>query len=155
MTRGWCGVGIERPKREVNQGTLWRSAVCLGASMTFTIGRRYHPQPSDTGKSWRSVPYIPYENLTAFEKARPFDVPVIGVEITADSTPLETFVHPERCLYLLGPEDGSLSNAALALCSDVVSFSSAYCLNVAMAGTVVMYDRHVKAMARRPLERIA
>ena len=142
----WCGIGTARTKREVNLGTLFRSAACLNADLVFTVGRRYTPQSSDTVKSWTHLPYVPYPDLDAFAASRPFDTPIIGVELTPDARPLETFVHPRRALYLLGPEDGSLSAAELALCSEVVAFSSSYCLNVAAAGTVVLYDRQAKAM---------
>jgi tRNA G18 (ribose-2'-O)-methylase SpoU len=145
----WCGIGIERNKRGVNLGTLFRSAVCLHADFVFTIGRRYDPHCSDTVRSWTHLPYVPYDDVESFRNARPFDTPVIGVELAPDAKPLETFVHPRRALYLLGPEDGSLSNAALDMCTDVVAFSSAYCLNVASAGTVVLYDRHAKLSAKR------
>lgn len=145
----WCGIGIERGKTVENLGTLFRSAVCLGADFVFTIGGRYHPQASDTVRSWTHLPYVAYPTLEAFTETRPFDTPLIGVELTDDARPLERFVHPRRALYLLGPEDGSLSNAALALCQDVIAFQSRYCLNVAAAGTVLLYDRQTKFATER------
>ena len=142
--RGYCGIGIERTKTPANVGTLWRSAVCLGADFLFTIGRRYPNQASDTVHAWKHVPMFEYADLDDFNAHRPYDVPLIGVELTDDARPLETFTHPERAIYLLGPEDGSLSKAATALCQTVVRFHSGYCLNVASAGTVVLYDRQAK-----------
>lgn len=142
--RGYCGIGIERTKTPANVGTLWRSAVCLGADFIFTIGRRYPHQASDTVKSWRHVPSFEYADLDDFANHRPFDVPLVGVELTEGARPLEGFQHPERAIYLLGPEDGSLSARALSMCQEVVQFESAYCLNVASAGTVVLYDRQAK-----------
>lgn len=144
--RGFCAVGIERTKNEMNVGTLWRSAVCLGADFIFTIGGRYHRQASDTTAAHRQIPLFEYADLDAFQQHRPYDVPLVGVELTDDAEPLETFDHPERALYLLGPEDGSLSKAALDLCQHVVKFQAAYCLNVASAGTVVLYDRQAKLL---------
>ena len=38
---GYCGIGIENGKAEVNLGTLWRSAHIFGAVFLFTVGRRY------------------------------------------------------------------------------------------------------------------
>lgn len=144
--RGYCAIGIERTKTEANVGTLWRSAVCLGADFIFTIGGRYKRQASDTVASWRHIPMFEYEDMEDFRLHRPLDVPLVGVELTDDAQPLETFAHPERALYLLGPEDGSLSRAALDQCQAVVKFESAYCLNVASAGTVVLYDRQAKLL---------
>ena len=54
---------------------------------------------------------------------------------------------------MLGPEQGSLSPQLLARCDYVVSIPTSFCVNVAMAGAIVMYDR-VRSLARfadRPL----
>lgn len=146
-SRGYFGIGIERSKTEANVGTLWRSAFALGASFVFTIGRRYPRQSSDTTESWRHIPLLEYADVDDFRAHIPYDCQVVGVEITPDAKALETFTHPQRAIYLLGPEDGSLSARAAELCQHVVRFDSAYCLNVAVAGTVVMYDRNAKAAA--------
>lgn len=148
--RGFFGIGIERGKTTTNLGTLWRSAVCMDASFIFTVGARYHPQASDTVKSWRHVPYFKYADVADFRAHIPHDVVPVGVELTADAQPLETFPHPPRAVYLLGPEDGSLSGAALELCASVVKIDTRWCLNVAAAGSVLMYDRRQKAaLAKR------
>ena len=90
-----------------------------------------------------------YADLADFQAHRPFSAPLVGVELADEAQPLEQFHHPRQALYLLGPEDGSLSRAAVDLCQYVVSFDSRYCLNVASAGTVVLYDRHVKVGWKR------
>jgi tRNA G18 (ribose-2'-O)-methylase SpoU len=141
QSRGYFGIGIERSKTEANVGTLWRSAYCLGAAFIFTIGRRYPRQSTDTTEAWRHIPLLEFADVADFALHRPYDCQTVGVELTERAVPLETFKHPQRAIYLLGPEDGSLSPAAMALCQAVVQFESRYCLNVAAAGTVVMYDR--------------
>ena len=144
----WCAIGAERPKTAANLGSLFRSAVCLRADMIFTVADRYYePACTDTVKAWTHVPYFRYSDLDDFADHRPYDTPVVGVELTDDAEPLERFTHPRRAVYLLGPEDGSLSKAALSVCTHVVKVDTAYCLNQAMAGTVVLYDRHMKAGA--------
>jgi len=143
-SRGYFGIGIERCKSGVNVGTLWRSAYCLGAAFIFTIGGRYHRQASDVTKSWRHIPLLEFTDVTDFAAHRPYDCQVVGVELCDRASPLETFAHPHRAVYLLGPEDGSLSQAAMDMCQHIVRFDSRYCLNVASAGTVVMYDRQTK-----------
>lgn len=145
----WFGIGIERCKREVNLGTLWRSAVCFGASFVFTIGHRYERQASDTVGAPYCVPFFAYQDLDDFNDHRPYGGPLVGVELAPNARPLETFVHPRRALYLLGPEDGSLSLRAQALCQEIVAFDSRWCLNVATAGSVVLYDRQMKAALNR------
>ena len=142
--RGYCGIGIESPKTETNLGTLWRSAYCLGADFIFTIGDRYRKQASDTVKAWKHIPYWKFDNWEDFINHIPYDCPIVGIEITDKAKPLERFTHPERAIYLLGKEDGSLSSKALSGCKYIVRFTSKYCLNVASAGTVVLYDRQTK-----------
>lgn len=142
--RGYFGIGIERSKTELNIGTLWRSAFALGASFIYTIGQRYPRQASDTTQAWKHIPLLEYADLEDFKNHIPYECNIIGVELTEDARSLETFVHPERAIYLLGPEDGSLSKEAIKICQQVVKFNSKYCLNVASAGTVVMYDRQTK-----------
>jgi tRNA G18 (ribose-2'-O)-methylase SpoU len=144
--RGFCAIGIEGPKTEANVGTLWRSAVCLGADFIFTVNHRYQRQASDTVAAWRNIPLFQYEDADDFRQHRPFDVPLIGVELTDEASSLERFVHPERALYLLGPEDGTLSPKMQRQCQSIVRFQSSYCLNVASAGTVVLYDRQQKLL---------
>lgn len=141
---GYFGVGVERSKTEANVGTLWRSAFALGASFVFTVGKRYPRQSTDTTQAWRHIPLLEYADVEDLRRHVPYDCQVVGVEIAPDAVPLETFVHPSRAIYLLGPEDGSLSRAAMDICQRVVQFDSSYCLNVAAAGTVVLYDRSAK-----------
>jgi len=65
---------------------------------------------------------------------------LVGIEIDDISVPLYTFIHPQRCAYLLGAEDTGLDDAA-CLCDSVIEIPSSYCLNVATTGAIVMYDR--------------
>lgn len=144
--RGYFGIGIENCKTGVNLGTLWRSAHALGASFIFVIGQRYRTQASDTTKAYRSIPLYRYLAFDDFYQAMPFDCQLIGVEYPYDKAkPLTEFSHPTRAIYLLGAEDCGLSKQALARCHRVAFIPSQYCLNVAVAGSIIMYDRLTKA----------
>lgn len=141
MSRGFCAVGVDRPKKAVNVGTLWRSAALLDASYLFTVGRRYQPQRSDTRKEWRHCPLIHFADVDDLVNHLPREARLVGVELTAEATPLTAYHHPERACYLLGAEDLGLSPETLARCDDVVKVATADCLNVAVAGSLVLYDR--------------
>jgi tRNA G18 (ribose-2'-O)-methylase SpoU len=143
--RGYFGIGIEHVKSEVNVGTLFRSAMILGADFAFTIGRRYPKQSSDTLKSWRHVPFIEYADFDDFYSHLPLECRLVGVEIVPEAKPLAQFTHPERAVYLLGAEDHGLSKRALAKAHFKVVLPGAYCLNVSTAGAIVMYDRITKS----------
>lgn len=147
--RGYCGIGVERAKTIANLGTLWRSALCLGADFIFTVGDRYHHQCTDTTKAYRHLPYWRFANWDDFHAHVPYDCQVVAVEVLPHAVPLETFAHPERAIYLLGPEDGSLSPQALAICQHIVRINTTVCLNVATAGSIVLYDRRAKFHTER------
>lgn len=143
--RGFCGIGIYRPKTEVNVGTLVRSARAFGADFVFTIGERYRRSPSAV-KHERHLPVLHFESLEAFRDCMPRndDTRIVAVEITEDSSSLPTFTHPERAIYLLGAEDDGLPPEALKGCN-VVEIPGKYCLNVGVAGSIVLYDRVAKS----------
>lgn len=146
LLRGYCGIGIHYVKNNVNVGTLWRSAYCLGADFIFTIGKRYKREASDTTKAFKHIPLWTFDTVDDFLCHMPRDCQLIGIEITDTAKSLEVFCHPERAIYLLGQEDGSLPQGILNRCVHVVKFTSRHCLNVASAGTVVLYDRQTKRM---------
>jgi len=139
--RGYYGVGIYGTKTVANVGTLWRSAANMGAAFIFTVGRRFPRQTSDTLKAWKHVPYFEFDSFDEFRV--PKDCVVVGVEQPGD--PLPTFKHPERAIYLLGAEDHGIPPELLDRCQEVVEVPSGRCLNVAVAGSIVLYDRNAKA----------
>lgn len=144
MTRGYCGIGIVGTKSGLNVGTLWRSAAILGASFIYTAGRRYPQQASDTIKAWRHVPMFQYRDGEELLDNLPYSCEPVAVEITPSSTPIERFVHPERACYILGAEDTGLPDYLIQACTRVVQLPGEFCLNVAVAGSIVLYDRLAK-----------
>ena len=142
--RGYYGIGIEHTKTTQNVGTLWRSASIMGANFIFTIGRRYKKQPSDTMKSWKHIPLYNYETFEEFYKAIPFDCRLIGVELDERSIPIKEFIHPERCIYLLGAEDSGLTKKAMDKCHMIVQLPGEFSMNVSVAGSIIMFDRNMK-----------
>jgi tRNA G18 (ribose-2'-O)-methylase SpoU len=145
---GYFGIGIENTKDYQNIGTLYRSAFIMGASFIFTIGKRYQKQCSDTVKAWRNIPLYAYETFDEFYNAMPYDCRLIGVELDERSKPIAKFSHPKRCIYLLGAEDVGLSKEALSKCHELVQLPGDYCLNVSVAGSIVMYDRQAKQASK-------
>jgi len=89
-----------------------------------------------------------YTDLDDFLTHRPIDCQLIGVELCEQATPLEEFSHPDRAQYILGPENGSLGAKVLSHCQSIVSFDSKFCVNVAIAGSITMYDRSLKNRLR-------
>lgn len=142
--RGFFGIGIYHGKNEQNIGTLWRSANILGADFIFTIGKRYSKQCTDTMNTPRHIPLFHYTDWDDFFQHVPYDCPVIGIELDDRSKSLETFVHPQRCIYLLGAEDSGIPKSILDRCWCTVQLLGDRCMNVSTAGSIVMYDRVAK-----------
>ncbi|MDD3029814.1 MAG: RNA methyltransferase [Alphaproteobacteria bacterium] len=142
--RGYFGIGIFNGKTEQNIGTLWRSASILGASFIFTVGRRYSHQCSDTAKAPKHIPLFNYPTWDDFIEHIPSGCPIVAVELDERSIPLEGYGHLDRCIYLLGAEDNGIPQKVLARCKDVVQILGDHCYNVAVAGSIVMYDRAAK-----------
>lgn len=141
MTNGYFEIGIYHTQCGHNVGTLWRSAHQLGAAGIFTIGKRYEKMPSDTMNTHNTIPLRHYLTFAQFLENRPHGALLVGIEM--GGTPLAEFSHPRNAVYLLGAEDHGLSKEALAACNHVVSLQAVRqtSYNVAVAGSLVMYDR--------------
>lgn len=136
------GIGIINVKAGVNVGTLWRSAWQLGASFVFTVGRRYKRQSSDTYCTPRNIPLWHWDGPE--DMRVPHAWPLIGIDYNAGkSTTLPDFKHPRSAVYLLGAEDHGLPAWAIERCVDMVAIPAVrnQSYNVAVAGSLVMYDR--------------
>ncbi len=151
--RGYFAIGVERISKQLNLGNLMRSSHAFGASFVFTLGAHYRSieARSDTSKAHDHVPLYNWQSIE--EAQFPQGCRLVGVELLDEAVDLPSFRHPLRAAYVLGPERGSLSPAVVARCDHIVKIPTRFCVNVAMAGAIVMYDR-VKSMGRfapRPL----
>lgn len=135
--------------KALNLGNLMRSAHGFGASFTFTIGTSYQAMEAraDTSKGQWHLPHYNWRSVS--ELALPSGCKLVGIELLDGAIDLPSFRHPLRAAYVLGPEQGSLSEPLLARCDYVVRIPTRFCVNVAMAGAIVMYDR-ARSLARFP-----
>lgn len=148
MSRGYFAVGIYMPRTEENVGTLLRTANLYGAAFVFTIGRKYHPQSTDTMSTHKHVPLFHFDTLDAARSALPDGCALVGIELNKRSRMLTDFKHPERVAYLLGSEREGLSREVMDECDALVQIDcpKPWSMNVAVAGSVVVYDRHAKGI---------
>ena len=140
--RGYFGIGAEDISKPMNLGALMRTAHAFGASFFFTINA--HPKVreaynSDTSRSFDSLPYHPFDSVD--ELRLPKGCQLVGVELLDEAVALPSFRHPPTAAYVLGRERGSLSPALIERCAHVVQIPTKFCLNVGLAGALVMYDR--------------
>ena len=90
---------------------------------------------------------IPLYHYTDFNELRwPHGCELVGVEINERSKELSDFRHPNRCIYLLGAEDSGLPAELIDICDHVIEVPTlkSFCLNVAVAGSIIMHDRFEK-----------
>ncbi len=152
--RGYFGIGVEGLSKPMNAGNLFRSAHAFGASFLFTIGAEYQrrrAKHADTSDAPGEVPLHTFDRLEDLEL--PVGCRLVGVELTDDAQELPSFRHPRQAAYVLGPERGSLSEALIERCAFTVKIPTKFCINVATAGAIVMYDRMVNLgrFASRPV----
>lgn len=140
--RGYFGIGIYQPKTTENMGTLWRSAHLLGASFIFTIGERYRKQPTDTMNAVGLTPLYNYPDWEDFKKHLPENSELVFIEQYESSTDLRSFIHPERAVYILGAEDKGVPEE-FSRGHRKVFIKTERSLNVAVAGSIVMYARSI------------
>jgi tRNA G18 (ribose-2'-O)-methylase SpoU len=148
--RGYFGIGAEEISKPMNLGALMRTAHAFGASFFFTVNAAPKVRDayrSDTSRSFDHVPYYPWESVD--DLRLPKGCALVGVELTEDAVELPTFKHPPAAAYVLGRERGSISPELQAHCAHIVKIPTRFCLNVGLAGALVMYDR-VIAMGGYP-----
>ena len=142
MARGYFGIGAEEISKAMNLGALMRTANAFGASFFFTINAHAKTRDvrnADTSRADGAMPYYPFETLE--ELLLPKGCALVGVELTDDAVELPRFKHPQAAAYVLGRERGSLSPEIQARCAHIVKIPTKFCINVGLAGALVMYDR--------------
>lgn len=145
--RGYFAIGVEGISKPMNVGNLVRSAHAFGASFFFTVEAVYQRKlgPSDTSKADAHLPI--YDWQTVGDMQLPRGCALVGIELLADAIELPSFRHPVCAAYVLGRERGELSPEMAAKCDHIVKIPTAFCVNVAIAGAIVMYDR-VRSLGR-------
>ena len=151
--RGYFGIGAEGISKAMNLGTLVRTAHAFGAAFAFVIDATYavRAAKSDTSEAAGRLPI--YEVPDAGALVLPKKCRLIGIELTDDAIDLPSFRHPPQAAYVLGPERGELSAEVQARCDHVVRIPTRFCVNLGVAGAIVMYDRMLSLgrFAERPV----
>jgi tRNA G18 (ribose-2'-O)-methylase SpoU len=154
QTRGYFAIGVEGVSKPGNLGALMRTAHGFGASFVFAIAPNLKLREAhlvDTSDTGANLPFYTYPDAAAL--LLPQDCCLVGVELLDDAIDLPSVRHPPRAAYVLGPERGTLSPALVARCHFVVKIPTRFCINVGIAGALVMYDRMIclGRFAERPV----
>lgn len=121
-----------------------RAAGCFQVDAVFYTGERYDraiPFNTDTQNASLSIPLTWVPSL-------PGDVDdntkIVCVELVEGAIPLPAFQHPEKALYIFGPEDGTIEQTVIDRANSVVFMPTIGSLNLAAAVNVLLYDRLAK-----------
>ncbi|MBR9834679.1 MAG: RNA methyltransferase [Alphaproteobacteria bacterium] len=140
--RGYFAIGAEGISKPMNLGALMRTANAFGASFVYSVNAHDKVRlayKADTSRTFKNVPYYQWDSLE--DMALPKGCQLVGIELTDDAVSLPEFRHPRAAAYVLGRERGDLSPEMLARCDHVVKIPTNFCINVSLAGALVMYDR--------------
>jgi len=153
-TRGYFGIGAEGISKPMNLGALLRTAHAFHASFCFAIGAAFDVKSvlaADTSMALDNMPVQLYPDVASFKL--PLGCRLVGIEITDDAIELPSFTHPPAAAYVLGAERDSLSPELQARCDFIVRVPTGFCVNLAVAGSIVMYDRMISLgrFAERPV----
>ena len=141
-SRGYFGLGVEGLSKPQNMGTLMRSAYAFGADFFFSIALDLDMNEvrlSDTAETSQHMPFYDYK--CASDLHLPKGCQLVAVEFLDDAIDLPSFRHPKQAAYVLGPEMGNVSDTMLKKCDHILKIPTRFCVNVGVAGSLVMYDR--------------
>ena len=153
--KGMAGKGVTpaialcNPKYAHNVGAIVRAASCFGAKQVWFSGHRVTLDPKkgerlpreERMKGYKDVELRQFDYFfDQFDK----DVVPVAVELRPGSELLSDFVHPEKALYVFGPEDGSIPSVMLRHCHRFVVIPTRHCVNLSAAVYMMLYDRMLK-----------
>lgn len=152
--RGYFSIGAEGISKPMNLGALMRTAHAFGASFVYSVNaadKVRDAYKADTSKSFEHLPYYQWDTIG--DMSLPKGCQLVGIELTDDAVELPSFRHPAAAAYVLGREKGDLTPEMLSRCAHVVKIPTKFCINVSLAGALVMYDRHLSmgGHAQRPI----
>jgi len=153
-----AGILLVDPKYDYNVGAVVRACAVFGAGVCLWTGTRVLPGgPAGLPKKYRLPREERLKGYAQVFKDQVTDsaaelyceesgLTPVAVEVRENAEPLDVFIHPERALYVFGPEDGTLGRHWLRLCHRFIRIPSAIRspLNLAAAANVVLYDRFAK-----------
>lgn len=138
-------IGLTNPKSPTNVGSVMRAAGCFTVDSVMYTGTRYDRSiklNTDTKKISSTVPLTKVEDLLDIKEE---GASVICVDLIEGATPLPVFKHPNKALYIFGPEDGTIRQSIIDQADSVVYIPTKGCLNLAATVNVVLYDRLAKS----------
>ena len=135
-------VAIENWAHDLNIGSVVRTANAFLAAEVHIVGRRRWNRRGAmvTDRYQHLRHHASVAELVAW--AHDAGLPLVGVDNTGRSVPLEGYPLPRRCVLVLGQEGAGLSDAAEEACDVVLhvrQFGSTRSINAAAAAAIAMH----------------
>lgn len=140
----YSSIGLIDPKSPSNVGAILRAAGCYQAEQVLYTGVRFDKAAkyhTDTKNRLETTPLI---HVDDFLDELINDTKLVCFELVEGAIPLAEFKHPEKALYIFGPEDGSIKQSIIDRADHVVYVPTVGCMNLAASVNVVLYDRQSK-----------
>lgn len=140
-------VALVNPKTAVNVGMVVRAASCFGMKQVWYTGNRFKLEEGERlprEERMRGYAEVELRQFDYFFDEFEKDVVPVAIELQPNAELLPQFDHPEKALYVFGPEDGGLTQIVRKHCHRFVVIPTAHCTNLAAAVYIVLYDRMVK-----------
>lgn len=148
-TRGYAAIGLVGCKNKHNSAGALRAAQCYGANLIAIQGNRLPNGAANTMQAQRHIPTLLGDDIFALQ---PYDCQAVAIELVDGAKSLVDFVHPQRAMYIFGPEDGSIPTRIVERCQHVIQVPTSFCMNLSATVNVVLYDRvakQIRAAAER------
>lgn len=156
-----CVVILDRPKTPANVGTVFRSALALGAGTVILCAPRWPLEKAplddlktDPSNAYRHLDVRVVATLEDGLALAPAHEVVVVERGLARPTYLDAFAHAGMAAYVFGPEDGGVSVRSIPPMRsyEVMEIRGATtlahplqgCLNLATCVSLVLYDRAAK-----------
>ncbi len=142
--------------KEYNVGSLIRTAHAAAVEEVILVGEReWNVEAARTAELYTKIIYLPgKDEFLEHLEERGWDL--VAIELDARSVSLFDAVYPPRPCFLLGAELGGIPNELLEasrLIVEIPQWGLVPCLNVAVAGSIVLYDHLSKLHRRGSLDR--
>ncbi len=138
-------IGLCDPKSPTNVGSVMRAVGCYGADEVIYTGRRFDRAAKYRTDTQNVKSKAPLRKVADFARYRSAELSLICVEFVEGATPLPSFEHPSRAVYVFGPEDGSIDQRLIDQAQHVIYVPTRGCMNLAASVNVVLYDRLSKS----------
>jgi len=153
-------VALVQPKYPHNVAAAVRAASCFDVPQVWFTGNRVSLTSEKGNRLPREERMRGYQDVDIRHFEHFFDefdedVVPVAVELMPNSEILTNFVHPEKALYVFGPEDGGLKGVHFRHCHRFVAIPTLHCVNLAAAVYLILYDRFLKEQqSKEPADRV-